>query len=49
VVAPFIPRLGSVQVGRAPYEPPTGTLEVVTSADVELGDAGTNAAMVGSG
>jgi fatty acid desaturase len=48
VVAPFVPRLGSVQVGRAPFEPPNGQLEVVTSADVELGDAGTNAAMVGS-
>ncbi len=45
-VAPFFPRLGSVQVGRAPFEPPEGELNVVASADVELGEAGTNAAMV---
>jgi beta-carotene hydroxylase len=48
-VAPLIPRLGSVQIGRAPFEPPDGKLEVVTSAEVELGEAGTNASMVGAG
>jgi fatty acid desaturase len=47
--APFFPKLGSVQVGRAGFEPPTGELEVVTSAEVELGDAGSNASMVGAG
>jgi len=46
LVAPFFPRLGSVLVGRAPFEPPEGELEVVASADVDLGEAGTNAAMV---
>jgi beta-carotene hydroxylase len=44
--APLFPSLGSVQVGRAPFEPPQGELEVVASADVDLGEAGTNAAMV---
>jgi fatty acid desaturase len=47
-VAPFFPKLGSVQVGRAGFEPPDGKLEVVTSAEVELGEAGTNASMVGT-
>jgi hypothetical protein len=37
-----------VQVGRAGFEPPNGELEVVTSAEVELGDAGSNASMVGA-
>jgi len=46
LVAPFFPRLGSVQVGRAPFDEPTGKAEAVTSADVELGDAGSNAAML---
>jgi fatty acid desaturase len=46
LVAPFVPSLGSVQVGRAPYEPPQGELDVVASADVDLGEAGTNAARV---
>ena len=45
-LAPFFPSLGSQQVGRAPFEPPQGELEVVASADVELGEAGTNTAMV---
>lgn len=48
VLAPLFPKFGSVQVGRAPFEPPEGKLEVVTSADVDLGEAGSNAAMVGS-
>ncbi len=48
LVAPLFPKLGSVQVGRAPFEPPDGKLEVVTSAEVELGEAGTNASMVGA-
>jgi beta-carotene hydroxylase len=47
-LAPLFPSLGSVQIGRAPFEPPVGELEVVTSADVDLGEAGTNAAMVQS-
>lgn len=46
LVATFLPRFGSVQVGRAPFDPPQGELDVVASADVELGEAGTNAPMV---
>jgi fatty acid desaturase len=45
-LAPFFPQLGSVQVGRAPFDPPAGGPIDVTSADVELGEAGTNAAML---
>jgi beta-carotene hydroxylase len=45
LLAPLFPRFGSVQVGRAPFDPPEGKLDVVTSAEVELGDAGSNAAM----
>jgi NADH:ubiquinone oxidoreductase subunit H len=47
LLAPIFPSLGSVQIGRAPFEPPQGELEVVASADVDVGEAGTNAAMVG--
>jgi fatty acid desaturase len=48
-LAPFFPSLGSKQIGRAPFDPPDGSpLEVVNSADVELGEAGTNARMVGT-
>ena len=45
LLAPLFPRFGSVQVGRAPFEPPEGKVDVVASAEVELGDAGSNAAM----
>ena len=48
LVAPLFPKFGSVQVGRAPFDPPDGKLDVVTSAEVELGEAGTNASFVGS-
>jgi beta-carotene hydroxylase len=48
LLAPLFPSFGSVQIGRAPFEPPVGELEVVASADVDLGEAGTNAAMVQS-
>ncbi|HEX3854054.1 MAG TPA: fatty acid desaturase, partial [Polyangiaceae bacterium] len=47
-VAPFIPSLGSKQIGRAPFEAPDGAAVNLTSADVDVGEAGTNAQMVGS-
>lgn len=46
VLALFVPRLNTVQVGRAPFDPPDGTEVDITSADVGLGEAGTNAAML---
>jgi beta-carotene hydroxylase len=46
VLAPFMPHLGSVQVGRAPFEPPDGTAVDVTCAEVDAAEAGTNAAML---
>jgi fatty acid desaturase len=48
LLAPFFPKLGSVQVGRAPFDAPGGPTEAGTSADVDLGDAGSNAAMMRS-
>ena len=48
LVAPIVPKFGSVQIGRAPFDPPDGKLDIVTSAEVELGEAGTNASFVGS-
>jgi fatty acid desaturase len=47
-VAPFIPSMGSKQIGRAPFDAPDGGPVNVTSADVDVGEAGTNAQMVGS-
>lgn len=46
VVALFVPRLGSVQVGHAPFEAPDGSRISLETADVELGDAGSNTAML---
>jgi beta-carotene hydroxylase len=46
LLAPFFPRLGSVQVGRAPFDPPDGKPFRLASAEVELGDAGSNAVAV---
>jgi fatty acid desaturase len=43
VLAPFWPRLGTVQVGRAAYDDADAAQPV--TADVELGEAGANAAM----
>jgi beta-carotene hydroxylase len=45
-IAPFFPSLGSVQIGRAPFDPPDGKPLSLEAADVELGDAGANATMV---
>ncbi len=47
-IAPFIPSLGSKQIGRAPFEAPDGAAVNLASADVDVGEAGTNAQMVGS-
>ncbi len=46
VVAPFFPKLGSQQVGRAPFDPPDGREVKLTSADVGVADAGENEAML---
>ena len=44
VLTPLVPSLGTVQLGPGPFNPPNGTrLQGLKSADVELGDAGTNA------
>jgi beta-carotene hydroxylase len=45
IVALFIPRLGTHQVGRAPFDPPDGRAVDIRTADVILGEAGTNAPM----
>jgi fatty acid desaturase len=45
VLAPFFPRLGTRQLGRAPFDPPAGGAVDVATADVPLGEAGTNASM----
>jgi beta-carotene hydroxylase len=46
-IVPFAPSLGSVQMGAGPENPPNGArIQGIKSADVELGDAGTNAARV---
>lgn len=46
VLAPFSPRFGTTQVGRAPYDVPGGEPVTLESADVEVGDAGTNTQML---
>lgn len=44
VLTPFFPSLGTVQLGPGPDHPPNGVrVQGVRSADVDLGDAGTNA------
>lgn len=45
-LAPLFPGLGTTQVGRPGFDPPDGKPVDVTSADVELGDAGTNSRML---
>jgi beta-carotene hydroxylase len=44
-LSPFLPRLGTVQVGRAAYDAPDGAPAIPLTADVELGEAGANAQM----
>jgi beta-carotene hydroxylase len=46
LLAPLFPRFGSVQVGRAPFDPPDGQPQNLEHADVDLGDAGSNARML---
>lgn len=46
VLAPFFPSLGTKQIGRAPFESPDGRTLDLTTAEVGLGEAGTNAARV---
>lgn len=46
VMAPFLPAVGTQQVGRAPSDPPHGRRPDLEIAEVEAGDAGTNAQMV---
>ena len=45
LLSPLLPRLGTVQVGRAAYDQPDGMTLVLATAEVELGEAGTNAEM----
>lgn len=46
VLAPVFPSLGTVQIGRAPFDPPDGDRLDITTAEVGIGEAGTNAARV---
>jgi beta-carotene hydroxylase len=46
VLALLWPRFGTKQVGRAPFDPPTGGKIDLTTAEVAASEAGTNAAMV---
>jgi fatty acid desaturase len=48
VLAMFVPNLGTKQVGRAPFDSPDGKPVSLKSDDVDLGEAGTNAQMVGT-
>lgn len=45
-LALIFPKLGTVQIGRPPFDPPDGTKAVVETADVDVGEAGSNAAML---
>lgn len=45
-LTPLFPKLGSVQLGRGPNNRPAGA-KIMTTADVELGEAGSNASFVG--
>jgi fatty acid desaturase len=41
----FVPRFGTTQIGRAPFDPPDGALVDTRTASVVLAEAGTNAPM----
>jgi beta-carotene hydroxylase len=43
LLAPFFPRLGTVQLGRGPMNPPPEMARGRVTLDVELGEAGSNA------
>ncbi|HMI91755.1 MAG TPA: fatty acid desaturase [Polyangiales bacterium] len=50
VLAPFFPKLGSVQLGPGPMVKPAGAkIGSAGEVDIEVGDAGTNASFVGAG
>lgn len=50
VIVPFVPSLGTVQLGAGPDRPPNGgRVQGIKSADVDLGEAGTNAARLYAG
>jgi beta-carotene hydroxylase len=46
VLAPLWPQWGTQQIGRAPFDPPSGQVASLDADDVPLGEAGTNARMV---
>lgn len=47
LLAPLVPSLGTVQLGPGPDHPPNGArIQGIASADVDLGEAGTNAERV---
>jgi fatty acid desaturase len=48
VLALLVPRLGSTQIGRAPFDPPDGSELDLSAAEVDLGEAGSNAGMLGA-
>ncbi|TPV95371.1 MAG: fatty acid desaturase [Myxococcales bacterium FL481] len=48
VLAAFVPKLATVQVGRAPNDVPDGCSEDLASPPSELGECGSNATMLGS-
>jgi fatty acid desaturase len=48
-LAPFFPRFGSVQVGRAPFDPPDGAAVNLEHADVEIGEIGSNGTILRPG
>lgn len=45
ILAPFVPSLGTKQIGRAPFDTHEGKVDIAT-AEVGFGEAGTNAARV---
>jgi hypothetical protein len=45
VLAPIFPRFGTVQIGRAPFDSPTGEVGLPKTADVDAVEAGVNAVM----
>ncbi|MGC4091823.1 MAG: fatty acid desaturase [Polyangiaceae bacterium] len=48
-LALFMPRFESKQLGRAPFDPPTGEKVDLTTAEVAASESGTNAPMLGIG
>jgi fatty acid desaturase len=45
VLTPFVPSLGTKQVGRAPFDPPDGGELSLAAGDVDAADLGTNASL----